>query len=181
MKLFSLFSACLLALGAAWVALSMPPAGSVTQGKVPAPRQGFLAPDFELQDIQGQAVRLSDLRGKPVLLNFWASWCPPCQAEMPDMQKVYDSYAARGFVVLAVNTTYQDSQSEAARFAQAHALTFPILLDQTGDASHRYEIRSMPTSFFIDRQGIIQTVVVGGPMSEGLLRSEAERLLKGGP
>ncbi len=177
---WALFSGAILALSAAWIAFSMPAPGSTTNGKIPAPRQGFLAPDFELQDTAGNSLRLSDLQGRPVLLNFWASWCPPCQAEMPAMEQVYQAYAAQGFVVLAVNTTYQDGETEALQFMQSHGLTFPVLFDRSGTTSHQYDTRALPTSYFIAPSGIIQEVVVGGPMSEALLRSQVERLLKEG-
>src|SRR5512141_2878583 len=101
---WNLFSMLVLLISAGWVVFTPQPEGAVTGGKIPAPREGFLAPDFSLQDIQGRPVRLSDLRGKPVLINLWASWCPPCQAEMPALQKVYESYAAQGLIILAVNT-----------------------------------------------------------------------------
>lgn len=168
----------LLALAAAWIALSAAAPAGVTGGRPPAPRAGFAAPDFELPAADGQAVRLSDLRGQPVLLNFWASWCPPCQAEMPAMQQVHLAYADRGYVVLAVNTTYQDAESDALAFVRDRGLTFPILFDRDGSAARLYEVRAMPTSFFIDAQGIIREVVVGGPMAEGLLRAQAEQMLE---
>jgi cytochrome c biogenesis protein CcmG, thiol:disulfide interchange protein DsbE len=176
-KHWNLFSILLLVIGAGWIALSSPPPGSVTSGKIPAPRQGFLAPDFELQDRAGNAVRLSDLRGQPVLVNFWASWCPPCQAEMPAMQRVHETYAEQGYVVLAVNTTYQDNEADARAFLDERGLTFTVLFDRDGGASSLYVVRSMPTSFFIDHEGVIREVVIGGPMSEGLLRSQAEKML----
>jgi cytochrome c biogenesis protein CcmG, thiol:disulfide interchange protein DsbE len=175
-RYWNIFSAVVLVVGAAWMALSIPAEGSVTEGRAPAPRQGFLAPDFELQDAQGRPVHLSELRGRPVLVNFWASWCPPCQAEMPAMQAVHEAYGEQ-YVILAVNTTYQDSETDALRFIQQKGLTFPVLFDRDGATSRRYEVRAMPTSFFIDSEGIIQEVVVGGPMSEGLLRSQAERMI----
>lgn len=144
---------------------------------VPAPQVGFLAPDFSLESESGDAIDLSDLRGKPVLINFWASWCPPCRSEMPAIQKVYDEFADSDFVVLAVNTTYQDSEGDAVTFAMLHRLTFPILWDQTGEVSREYHINSLPTSFFIDRLGIIREVVIGGPMAEALLRTRLQRIL----
>ena len=175
--LFFVIRIVILALGAGWIIISAPPPGSVTGGQIPAPSTGFLAPDFELEDRNGQRVRLSDLRGQPVLVNFWASWCPPCQAEMPAMQQVHEAYAEQGYVVLAVNTTYQDSEAKALAFLQERGLTFPVLFDRDGEASRLYEVRSMPTTFFIDRQGIIREVVIGGPISEGMLRAQAEQML----
>jgi peroxiredoxin len=174
---WTLFSIVVLTIGAGWMVFSPPP-DSVTSGVIPAPREGFLAPDFTLQDAQGQNVRLSDLRGSPVLVNLWASWCAPCKEEMPAMQKVYETYAPQGFTILAVNTTFQDQKESALAFSQSRGLTFPILFDLDGDVSSKYMVRAMPTSFFIDSQGIVQRMVIGGPMSEGLLRAEVEKLLK---
>ena len=178
---WTLFSILVLVAGLGWMVFLPPLPGSATGGRIPAPREGFLAPDFALQDAQGQTVRLSDLRGRPVLVNLWASWCPPCQAEMPDMQKVYEKYAPQGFTILAVNTTYQDQKSTALAFSAQRGLTFPILFDLDGTVSHQYLVRAMPTSFFVDRQGIIRRVVIGGPMSGGLLRAEIEQMLKEKP
>ncbi len=177
-KVWDILSAAVLIFGAIWTAVSAPAPGSLTEGQAPAPRAGFLAPDLELENSAGQKVRLSDFRGRPVLLNFWASWCPPCQAEMPAMQIVHDEYGSQGFVVLAVNTTFQDSEVSALQFAAERGLSFPILFDRDGKISRQYEVRSMPTSFFIGADGVIREVVVGGPMSEGLLRSQAEQLLE---
>jgi peroxiredoxin len=97
---------------------------------------------------------------------------------MPAMQKTYDRYAGEGFTILAVNTAFQDDKTSALDFVAQHRLTFPILFDEDGSVSQAYQVRSMPTSFFIDRQGIIRRVVVGGPMAAGLLQAEVERLLK---
>lgn len=164
--------------GAGWIVFSPPPQGLTSGGIAPAPREGFLAPDFSLSDASGNTVRLSDLRGTPVLINLWASWCPPCKAEMPAMQSVHEQFASQGFTILAVNTTHQDNLADAREFVASGGFTFPVLFDLDGKVSQQYQVRSMPTSFFVDHQGIIRRVVIGGPMSEALLRSEAERLLK---
>lgn len=175
------FSVLLLSLGAFWIWLSSAPIGSTTQGDIPAPQKGFLAPDFELETLDHQVYKLSDLRGKPVLINFWASWCPPCRTEMPAIQNTYDQYRDQGFEVLAVNSTHQDNLGDAITFAQTRRLTFPILLDRDGSVGNLYEIRSLPTSFFIDQNGIIQDVVIGGPMAEALLKIRAEQLFADNP
>jgi len=172
------FSILILVIGAGWMVFLPPLPNETTGGRTPAPGEGFLAPDFALQDAQGKTVRLSDLRGGPVLVNMWASWCPPCQAEMPAMQKTYEIYAKQGFTILAVNTTYQDEQSAALEFAAQHGLTFPILFDLDGSVSRAYRVQSMPTSFFIDQEGVIRRVIIGGPMAAGLLQAEIEQLLK---
>ncbi len=175
---WTLFSILVLTFGAGWIVFTPPAQNAVTGGRMPAPQQGFLAPDFALQDAAGQTVQLSDQRGKPVLVNLWASWCPPCKAEMPAMQKVYDEYAAQGFTILAVNTTYQDDAAGARSFADSLGLTFPILYDLDGNVARQYQVRSMPTSFFVDAQGMVRRVVIGGPMSEALLRAEIEQLMR---
>ncbi len=152
---------------------------STTGGEFSVPYVGFQAPDISLQSSTGDVIALSDFRGQPVLINFWASWCPPCRAEMPAMEQVYKEYQDQGFVVLAVNATNQDNPSLALSFAEEHNLTFPILLDMEGTASHQYNVQSLPTSFFVDRFGKIQEIVVGGPMAEALLRIRTEQLLTG--
>ena len=170
-----------LAMGLAWTFLSRLPATATTDSAPPNPREGFSAPDFTLDLLGGGEVTLSDLRGKPVVVNLWASWCPPCRAEMPAIQKVYQDYQDLGLVVLGVNTTNQDSEADAAAFVRQYGLTFPIPLDRDGSVSVRYQLSGLPTTFFIDRKGIIRSVVVGGPMSEAMIRSKVEDLLKGAP
>jgi peroxiredoxin len=162
----------------AWVFVSADRAGTSTAGEIPAPREGFLAPDFTLQTLEGETVTLSELQGQAVLVNLWATWCPPCRAEMPAMQKMYEQYKEQGFVILAVNMTYQDTPSAITPFTQEYGLTFPILLDETGAVGNKYELRSLPSSFFIDQNGTIQEVVIGGPMAEALLRTRIESLLQ---
>jgi peroxiredoxin len=170
--------AIILLLGFAWILISTDSSGTSTSGLIPAPQQGFLAPDFELQTTTSETVKLSDLRGQAVLVNLWATWCPPCRAEMPAIEKVYNEYKDEGLVVLAVNMTYQDTRSNIAPFVNEYSLTFPILLDESGAVGNAYQLRSLPSSFFIDREGIITEVVIGGPMAEALLRTRVEEILK---
>jgi cytochrome c biogenesis protein CcmG, thiol:disulfide interchange protein DsbE len=178
---FYILTILVLVFGAAWIWASAAPPGDTASGQIPAPQVGFLAPDFTLEDLEGNTYSLSDLRGRPILVNFWASWCPPCRAEMPAIQRTYQAYQEDGLLVLAVNAANQDSLAEASRFVEQHNLTFPILLDRDGSVSRLYEVRSLPTSFFFDREGKIRDVVVGGPMAEALLRVRAEQLLEKTP
>ena len=173
----ALYVAILIA-GLTWIFISVDRTGTSTAGEIPAPREGFLAPDFSLQTPEGKTVSLSELRGQAVLVNLWATWCPPCRSEMPAIQTLYEEYKDQGFEVLAVNMTYQDDPSAVLPFTQENNLTFPILLEETGEMAHRYELRSLPSSFFINRAGFIQEVVIGGPMSEALLRTRIESILK---
>jgi len=162
----------------AWIFVSADRAGTSTAGEIPAPREGFLAPDFSLKTLEGKTVTLSDFRDQAVLVNLWATWCPPCRAEMSAIQKLYDEYKDQGFVVLAVNMTYQDDARAVLPFTQENNLAFPILLEETGSMAKSYELRSLPSSFFINRDGFIQEVVIGGPMSEALLRTRIETILQ---
>ena len=167
----------ILFLGIVWIWVSVIPPDETTSGAIPAPQEGFQAPDFTLSTLDSQIITLSDLRGKAILLNFWATWCPPCRSEMPAMQTVYKDYGSSGkFVILAVNSTLQDRMEDVGSFVVEQGLTFPVLLDTDGEVSNLYQVRSMPTSFFIDPDGIIREVVIGGPMSEALLRTRIDRL-----
>jgi thiol-disulfide isomerase/thioredoxin len=170
-----------LALGSGWTISSRAPLSAASKDEQSAPREGFSAPDFTLDLLGGGQVTLSELRGKVVVVNLWASWCPPCRAEMPAIEKVYQAYADLGLVVLGVNTTYQDSESAAQAFVNEYGLTFPIPLDLDGSVSQRYALNGLPTTFFIDRKGIIRSVIVGGPMSEATIQSKIEDLLKDAP
>jgi peroxiredoxin len=168
----------LLAAGFAWILFSADTSGTSTAGKIPAPQAGFLAPDFELKTPEGETIRLADLRGQPVLVNLWATWCPPCRAEMQTLETVYNDYKDQGFTVLAVNMTSQDDPREIAPFVEQRGLTYPILLDENGAVSKAYQMKSLPSSFFINRDGTINEVIIGGPMAEALLRTRIEAIIK---
>ena len=168
----------ILTLGFTWMLVSADGSGASTSGRIPAPQQGFLAPDFELKTPAGESITLSDLQGQAVLVNLWATWCPPCRAEMQSIEKLYREYKDQGFTVLAINITYQDDPSAVMPFVNEQGLTFPILLDETGGTAKAYQLRSLPSSFFIRRDGMINDVVIGGPMAEALLRTRIEDILK---
>ncbi len=126
----------------------------------PAPSQGATAPDITLQNLDGESVSLSDYRGQPVVLNFWATWCGPCRAEMPHLQDVYEAHRDAGLVVLGVNV--RETREEAVGFLRELGVDFPVLLDPDLAAVERYSVTSLPITFFIDRDGTIRTLVVGG-------------------
>lgn len=123
---------------------------------------GKPAPDFSLKNIDGKDIYLSDFAGKPVMINFWATWCPSCEKEMPEIEKFYENYKASGLVVLSVNATSQDNIDKVKEWIQKDQLTFPILLDESGLVTWQYQLNGLPTSYFIDRQGIIRESQVGG-------------------
>jgi len=174
-----IFYILILIAGAAWIVLNTNVSLQTASAQnAPAPQTGFRAPDFTLDDPNGETFTLSQLQGQAILVNLWATWCPPCRAEMPTIEKMYEEYKSQGFVVLALNVTYQDDPLAVVPFVQQRGLTFPILLEETGDTAFAYQLRSLPSSYFIDRQGTISDVVIGGPMSESLLRTEIERILQ---
>ncbi|MBU8771162.1 TlpA disulfide reductase family protein [Cytobacillus oceanisediminis] len=138
--------------------------------------KGNLAPDFELTDMEGNPVKLSDYRGKAVLLNFWASWCPPCRAEMPHMEKLYNKYKDENFDILAVNLTNTEKNSgDAEKFVKELGLTFTIPMDVKGEAGSEYNIMAYPTSYFIDSDGVIREKVLGA-LNEEYMEKEIKKL-----
>ena len=151
-----------------------PNRGNADRYAAPAP-QIKAAPDFSLQTLDGRTVKLSDYRDQVVLLNAWATWCPPCLAEMPDLEAYYRDHQERGFVVLAVNS--QENADTVAAFLEKHDFTFPVLLDPNGEVTKLYGIRGLPTSFFIDRDGTVQGVW-SGQLSPTRLRESVDPLLR---
>jgi cytochrome c biogenesis protein CcmG, thiol:disulfide interchange protein DsbE len=139
-----------------------------------APEAQDFAPDFTLTDTSGQAINLRTLRGQVVLVNIWATWCPPCRAEMPMIEAAYQQYRDQGFTVLAVNLR-EDSRTVADYMTQA-GLSFPALLDSTGDVSSMYRASVLPSSFFIDKAGVIRAVY-RGPMARSVITGTVEQLL----
>lgn len=117
------------------------------------PVLGFRAPDFELQDMSGQSVRLSALRGKPVLLNFWASWCPPCREELPELQEFFTQY---GQMIYVIGISWNDRLENIQEFLSQYGVTYTNLLDPNGKVFVLYGLTGLPTSFFIDEVGIIR-------------------------
>ena len=110
-----------------------------------------VAPDFTLKSNQGKNIRLEDLRGQVVMLNFWASWCGPCRQEMPLMDEIYKKYEKLGFTILAVNV--DEDSADADRFLDAVPVSFPVLYDNESRISELYEVDAMPTTIMIDRDG----------------------------
>ena len=139
----------------------------------PLNRSQSIAPDFRLLAIDGSTVSLGDLRGQVVLLNFWATWCPPCKAEMPDLDALYREHKSqRNFVVLGVDA--EESQAQVGAFASSHDVTFPLLLDSDGKVTDGlYVVRSLPTSMIIDRDGRIRDVWIG-PLPKAAILAKLE-------
>ena len=172
----ALFIGALL-VGAGWIALSRVASPIAGSNAPPNPQVGFTAPGFTLDALTGDPITLSDLRGKVMVLNLWASWCPPCRAEMPALNAQYQKFRDRGLVVLGINTTFQDDEASARAAIRDWGLSFPIVFDRDGATSRQYRLQAMPTTFFIGRDGVIREIVFGGPMSEALVASKIEKLM----
>jgi peroxiredoxin len=132
---------------------------------------GNIAPDFTLENLSGETVSLSDYRGKKVIINMWATWCPPCRVEMPDMQRFYENHAGDDVEILAVNMTSQDSISSIEEFKEKIGITFPILLDTHNEVGVTYRVLQIPTTWFIDRNGVITNIVLGAMNEEVMIKS----------
>jgi thiol-disulfide isomerase/thioredoxin len=150
MKKLTVILAIILALGL--VASGCP-------GEAPAPEVGKQAPDFELDTLDGQTVVLSQLKGRLVLVNFWATWCGPCRHEMPFLQQLYEDWPGSELVLLAVNVG--EGSSDVSQFLQSYGFSFPVLLDGQATIAQRYNVMGIPTTFFIDKEGVIQNIKVG--------------------
>lgn len=147
-------------------------------------RPGDRAPEFEvvredgttfsLTDLDGNPIRLADLRGKAVWVNFWATWCPPCQFETPILRETYETYRDRGLVLVAINV--QETTDAASGYATRYDLRYPIGADVSGDIFHAYKVFALPTQFFIDPDGIIRDVV-NGPVTLAGAASRVEAIL----
>lgn len=139
---------------------------------------GQPVPDFAIRDVNGGVVRLSDFRGKILVLNFWATWCPPCRAEMPDFQEVFEQREAAGdFAILAVDKLVEDTEDAVRGFVEEFGLTFPVGFDETDEIFQRYGVRGLPSTFFIDREGILRQKslgpIFGDLLTDGIALADA--------
>lgn len=154
---------------------TIPPQPSPSQSENTAQTEGQQAPaktnlmkdfDFELEDLQGNKVSLSDFKGKKVFLNFWATWCPPCKAEMPDIEKYYQETKGTDIVILAVNVG--DDKNTVESFIRDKGYNFKVLLDTTGEVSQLYQVAGIPTSYFIDTEGYLDDGAEGAISLESM-------------
>ena len=158
LPVFAILLACSSCLVAAPLDIPVPDLSyDLSKVKKPVP-----APDFELPNMDNEIRSLKEFKGKVIMLNFWATWCPPCRREMPSMEALYQEYKDRPFVVVAIN----EWESEEIVFPFLGQLsvfpTFPILFDQSGDISKQYDVKGLPTTFIINKQGEIVYRAIGG-------------------
>ena len=143
-------------------------------GAPPAARLGSPAPDFTLETPDGSTVRLSELKGKPVFINFCATWCGPCREEMPAMQELFDQYRDRGLVILAVEM--EEDARVVRRWIEQGGYTFTFVLDKEGEQVKRYNVTAAPTSYFVGRDGVIRDLKLGA-LSRAEMQSKVEKLM----
>ncbi len=153
------------------VAFQMRRNGPLAAGRV---GQGERAPVFTLQTFDGQSIRLADLRGQVVVINFWASWCVPCEAEAAELEKAWRRYAEQGVMFLGVD--YVDTETEARAFLQEFGVTYPNGPDLQTAISHSYRVRQVPETFVVDPSGTLAKVFIG-PTTEAQLSAAIEPLL----
>lgn len=158
----------LLRTGVLAVCLAEPPATAQS------PEVGNAAPDFSLEALDGARASLSELAGHPVLVNFWASWCKPCRAEMSEIIAAYRQHAELGLEVVAVNATDQEEMKDVRQFVDELGMPFLVLLDKKGKVRKRYRLAGLPTSIFIDRAGIVRAIHPGPMSREALDQGVAE-------
>lgn len=139
--------------------LPEPSLGAPSFTPVVAPLAGSRAPEFSARTLDGALVRLSELRGRAVVLNFWATWCQPCRAEMPLLDDRSRTLAERGLVVLGAN--FDEPEEDVRAFRDELGLTFPLLLDPGGEIQSLYRVIGYPTTYFIDADGMIRAVHLG--------------------
>ncbi|MCW2277391.1 TlpA family protein disulfide reductase [Heliophilum fasciatum] len=140
---------------------------------------GRTAPSFTLPDNDGKIVTLDQLKGKPVVLNFWASWCPPCRMEMPDLNQFSQDYQAQVHV-LGINATFNDDKDKAKKYIASEGLLFPIVFDEStiSPAAKAYGVTAFPTTVFIDANGVVRDVLVGAAGSQDDFIQRVQPLLK---
>jgi len=137
-----------------------------------APYIGFFAPDFTLDDLNGVSFKLSDFEGKPVILFFWASWCSVCKSIIPDLQSTYLKYSRNDVEIISVNMTYQDQLPTVQSYVSGQKLTFPVLIDSTGEVASSFNIHALPTAYIINPEGIIQSIIIGNGLTSAYIRSQ---------
>jgi peroxiredoxin len=157
--------------------LESPPAEGLRPGDL-APELAVVRDDgstYQLTDLAGDPVRLEDLRGHAVWINFWASWCPPCQAETPVLRDVSAEYAERGLTVIGISVQ-ETSIDDVRSYAERYDLGYTVAADLGADIFHRYKVFALPTQFFVDPQGVVRAVV-NAPLDEAQARSLVESIL----
>jgi len=153
-------------LGTVWIGVNRVSASDINPtGRPPSPDIGHPAPDFVLLTPDGDELALNDLRGTPVLINFWATWCPPCRAEIPALEQTHRQFDGD---VLVLGVDVQENPEQVAEFIVEHDMTYPVVIDETAEVAKTYRVRAFPTSYLIDERGVVVEIFTG-PVNEPLL------------
>lgn len=153
----------------------------ISMGGVPnnAPLKiGEAPPNFALKDLDGKTWTLAELKGKPVVINFWATWCAPCKFEMPHFESAYKKYKDQGLVVLAIDIKTDHGEQAVRKFVQDMGITFPTPLDTTGEVEQLYRVRAYPTTYFVGRDGKLKELKRGAFISEEQLRASVDKIMQ---
>lgn len=138
-------------------------------------RVGMPAPEFTLPGLDGQTISLGGFKGKPVMVNFWATWCGPCVHEVPYIQETYEVWSGKGLVILAVNIG--ESPSQVRGFMQESQLSFPVLLDESGEVAEQYGVRGIPTTILVDGEGITRNIKQGSYPSRAAIEVDLKKVI----
>lgn len=136
--------------------------------RLPGTPVSTLLPDVRVSALDGEVLSLGDLRGRPVLINFWATWCPPCREEMPALARVERKWAGRGAAVLAIN--FEEDRAAIERYLEENGLALPVYADSAGEAAELLDITYLPTTLFVDGAGVIRSRVEG-PLTQGQMEA----------
>ena len=137
---------------------------------------GDLAPDFTLKSLTGDEIVLSKLEGRPVIINFWATWCGPCREEFPALVRKYKQYQDKDLVIIGINFQDDNSDEGVRTFMRNTLVNFPIVRDTGERVGRTYRVNGLPTSIFVDRKGIVRDIVVGGPMTDEFLDRQIAKI-----
>jgi cytochrome c biogenesis protein CcmG, thiol:disulfide interchange protein DsbE len=168
---WNLLIVVILVAGAAWTAASR-----VTTAQATRERARRATPDIFLPTLDGGMFRLSQQYGKPVIVNFWATWCPPCRAELPAFEEVYKNHRSDGLMIVGVDIA--EPQDVVTQFVADMGLTFPIALDSDGEALALYRVQGFPTTLFVGRDGTIRDMTIGGPLTKAAIEGKVIDLMK---
>jgi len=167
---WNLLIVVILVAGAAWTVASR-----VTTAQATRERARRATPEISLPTLDGRTFKLSEQLGKPVIVNFWATWCLPCRAELPAFEAVYKSHRDDGLVIVGVDIA--EPQDVVTKFVADMGLTFPVALDSDGEALALYRVQGLPTTLFVGRDGTIRDMTVGGPLTKAAIESKISDLL----
>jgi peroxiredoxin len=144
--------------------------------KTPVLKEGDVYPEFKLADLQGNVHDSSEYAGKPLIINFWGTFCPPCRAEMPALQTVYDKWKDEGVVLIGINLS--EDKLSVQNFIRQVGTEFPILLDKNRQVERKFGLKQYPTTFFVYPDGTISEILIGGPLSEDQIEQQVRRIIQ---